>query len=141
MSPAVSKPKSEVPVADLSEKSLQTLGKAFWALAGHYNLTRVEQALVLGFNKVNRQRLASLEEKKMIPDDPDKAYRVGILLGIHKNLRIIYPHNRDIVYAWLKTERDLFQGKTALEFVAAGTDTLPRLFTIRRILDQVRCEL
>ena len=128
-------------MADLSERSLQALGKAFWALANHYNLTRNEQALVLGFNRVNRQRLASLEKGKTIPDDPDKALRVGILLGIHKNLRIIYPHNRDVVYAWMKTERDLFQGKSALEYLASGNDTLPRLFTIRRILDQVRCEL
>lgn len=134
-------PQQSVPSAELNEESRARLGRAFWAIARHYKLTREEQAIVLGLKPSNRQRLGSLESKLEIPDDVDKALRVGLLLGIHKNLRIIYPKNRDLVYDWMKTPREMFGGQSAMQFIAGGTDTMPRLFTVRRILDQVRCGL
>jgi len=114
------------------------LGEAFWSIAQHYQLTQKEQALLLGI-KFNKQRLSDLLEKKEIPDDVDKSLRVAHLVGIHKNLRILFPNNRDVVYGWMKVKRDLFQGLSALEFIAQDPlESLPRLFTVRRLLDQIR---
>ncbi len=131
-----------VRVPDLPEASktpLKTLGKAFWNLVNHYGLARKDQAVILGIPE-NRERLGSLEKKKEIPDQYDVLLRVGTLLGIHKNLRLLFPHDRDVVYKWMKTPRELFGNVSALDFLhERPIESLPRLVAIRRVLDQVRC--
>lgn len=118
---------------------LHALGKAFWNLADHYQLTQKEIAVLLGLKTENRQRLTQLKTKKEIPDDPDKRLRVSHLIGIHKSLRILFPQNRDVVYSWIKTKRDLFEGKSAMEYIAEEPlQSLPRIFSVRRLLDQIR---
>ncbi len=122
-----------------SPQQLQkVLGVAFWNIAEHYGFTQKEVALILGI-KENRQRLTSLKKELAIPEDPDKLLRVSHLVSIHKNLRILFPHNREIVYSWFKTPRELFQGRSALEFIAEDSlQSMTRLFTVRRLLDQLR---
>lgn len=128
-----------LPIPKVNEEQAHVLGKAFWKLVQLYEFSRAEQATLLGI-KANRERLNSLEKQNTIPVDPDKFLRVSHLLGIHRNLRILYPHNREIVYRWMKTPRDLFHGASAIEFIEADPlNSLPRLFTVRRTLDQIRC--
>ena len=116
----------------------RALGKAFWNLATHYSLTQKEAAILLGI-KENRTRLAQLKKNNEIPDDPDKELRVSHMIGIHKNLRVLFPHNREVVYSWFKTKRDLLGGKSAMEYIAEDPlQSLPRMFSIRRLLDQIR---
>lgn len=129
----------DLPPAEVTKESARTLGKAFWKLAKLYGFTREEQALLLGLKPDNRQRLNSLEAKQEIPVDPDKFQRVGNLLGIHKCLRIMFAHNRDLVYSWMRTPRDIFHNQSALQFIADDPiNSFARLFTVRRILDQMR---
>lgn len=125
----------EAPKQDQIQKAL---GKAFWGVANHYSLDREDQAILLGL-KVNRQRLVALQKKNEIPDSVDCRYRVKDLLGIHKNLRILFPNNRDVVYKWFKTKRDLFSGQSAMEFIKEGGDqSIERLHTVKTMLDQIR---
>lgn len=121
-------------------RDYRILGKAFWSLAHRYSLTREEQAILLGV-KHNNARLGSLEKKGAIPEDPDKAVRVGHLLGIHQSLRIMYPGNRDLVYKWLKIPRQDFGSQSALKWISGGADSMARLFTVRRYLDVLRVGL
>lgn len=116
------------------------LGKAFWKLTERYKLTQKDIAILLGLNPEYHQRVKNLQRKKEIPKDPDKELRVSHLIGIHKNLRILFPQNREIVYSWFKTKRDLLGGKSAMEYIAEGPaqGSLPRLYSIRRLLDQIR---
>lgn len=126
---------SKVP---MHEEILRVLGKAFWNIVEHYGLVQREQALLLGI-KENPQRLNALKKDRLIPDDPDNILRVGHLVGIHKNLRVLFPQNRDVAYAWLKTKRNLFQGQSAMDYIAEDPmNSLPRLCTVRRLLDQLR---
>jgi len=98
-----------------------------------------ETSLLLGL-KDNRNRLADLEKRRAIPDDPDKVHRVGNLVAIHKNLRILFPHNRDVVYAWMKTPSPLFNGFSPMDYIRHDpVNSLPRIFKVRRTLDQIRC--
>lgn len=122
-----------------SKRNRRALGKAFWSIVRHYGLTQREQAILLGI-KENRSRLNSLKAKEEIPDDPDKQLRVSHLIGIHKNLRILFPHNREVVYGWLKTPRREFADISAMDYVATGPEleSMTRLATVRRFLDQVR---
>ena len=121
-----------------NEKYRKTLAKAFWKLVKHYSLVQREQAGLLGI-KENRSRLNKLREEVELPDDPDKYLRVAHLIGIHKNLRVLFPHNREVVYSWMKTPRDLFQGQSAIEYILSDyLRSLPRLASVRRVLDQIR---
>ena len=127
-----------LPKAEVNDQQAKVLGEAFWKLINHYKFNRKQQAFLLGI-KENRQRLGDLETKSLIPVDPDKFRRVAHLLGIHKNLRILYPHNQKIVYEWMQKPRENFGGMSAIDFVCFNeTETLPRLFAVRRYLDQVR---
>lgn len=121
------------------EKVREALGRAFWKIASNYELTRAEQAAILGI-KANNQRLGSMEENREIPDDPDKVLRASHLVGIHKSLRILFPQNREVVYHWLKTKRELFKGKSAMEYIMEGDPSVSimRLYSVRRLLDQLR---
>lgn len=126
------------PSVDFDEKTQKVLGKAFWKMAELYEFTREEQAVLLGI-RYNRQRLLQLEKEKSIPFDPDKFIRMGHLLGIHRSLQILYPHNMKIVYAWMKIRHWFFNDKSAMEFIMEDpVNSMARLFTVRRILDQMR---
>lgn len=128
-----------LPAGVIDDAQAAVLGKAFWRLCSLYEFNREEQAMLLGI-KANRERLLALEKQQTVPVDPDKFARVGHLLGIHKNLRILFPHNRDAVYRWMRTPRELFGGLSAMAFIAQEpVNSLPRLFTVRRVLDQIRC--
>lgn len=123
----------------LTPESAFILGEAFWNMARLYELGRKEQAILLGMNPDNRQALIEYEKKKSIPLDPDKFFRVGLLLGIHKNLRILYPENREIVYNWMTTKQKMFHGNTPMEFIMEDqAGSLLRLATVRRALDIIR---
>lgn len=123
------------------DHSAEVLGKAFWNIVEHYKIGRDDQAVLLGI-KNNRQRLIDLEKKKLIPVDPDKYFRVAQLIGIHKSLRLLYPHNRNVVYDWMSTPREMFNGLSALDFIRKDpVNSLARLFTVRRRLDQIRVSL
>jgi transcriptional regulator with XRE-family HTH domain len=120
------------------EELQRVLGAAFWKIVEHYGLTQKDVAILLGI-KENRQRLSALKKDEAIPEDPDKLLRVSHLIGIHKNLRILFPHHREVAYAWLKTKRELFQGRSAMEFIAEDPlQSMTRLYSVRRLLDQIR---
>jgi hypothetical protein len=124
---------------DLTDENAHVLGKAFWNIVHLYHLGRKEQAVLLGTNPDNRKSLKDYESKQSIPLDPDKFFRVGLLLGIHKNLRILFPQNRKIVYNWFTTKQSLFHNLAPMDFIAQEpAQSLLRLATVRRALDLLR---
>ena len=133
-------PGAEIPETQVNQKQMQSLAKAFWNLAHLYRLDRKEQAILLGLKEDSRNRLNDLEKRQEIPVDADKFLRIANLIGIHKNLRILYPKNREIVYQWMKIPRDWLNNQTPMEFIRENPiESLPRLFSLRRKLDQIRC--
>jgi hypothetical protein len=123
----------------VNEKNARALGATFWNIAREYGFNREEQAFLLGI-KHNRARLGALEKGKKIPVEYDAFFRVATLLGIHKNLRIIFPHNRELVYQWMKTAQPLLGNQVPMEYISKDpVQSMPRLFSVRRLLDQIRC--
>jgi hypothetical protein len=123
------------------EDRRRVLGKAFWKIVAHYGLTQSDQAAILGINENNRDRLKKFKTNNELPRDPDKELRAGHMIGIHKNLRILFPHNREVVYQWLKTPRAQFNDQSAMSYIKDGGpeyQSMMRLAAIRRFLDQVR---
>jgi hypothetical protein len=67
-----------------------------------------------------------------IDSNLDLIRRIGHLLGIHKSLRIIFPHDRDLTYRWVTTPNRRFDGKTPLDIMTTGYEGL---LAVRRYLD------
>ena len=125
-------------VADLSVSPANTalLGKVFWIMAEEFDLSPDDQKAILGVT--TRQTMSNLKKTSKITQSPDAYRRVSLLLGIKKNLEIMFP-DAEIRKNWLHVARDTFKGKSALEFIKANPlDSQARLFTVRRLLDMLR---
>lgn len=95
------------------EEERLTLTKAVLILFKHWQLTEEDKATLLGLNTVSQ-----LEELKAggLPGTAEIDKRIGLLLAIHRNLRLLYPadKNRSLVYEWVKRYR-MQSGRTALD--------------------------
>jgi hypothetical protein len=129
-------------IPKLSKNTTEVAGKAFWNIVKNYDLKRDEQAVLLGHSSGNRKTLNNWEATNSIPMEVDKINRVSMLIGIHKNLRIMFPYNKFMAYNWIKTKLADFGGKTPLEFILENPlKSYERLFTVRRYLDIKRTML
>lgn len=105
---------------DLSSKKLRkALTKAFFSLTDHWELTRQEEASLLGWDySEKRTTLDSMRRGKTIIDiDQDKIERMIDFINIHKSLRILFPYDRDAIYKWVKIKRERFGGYSALDIM------------------------
>ena len=112
------------------------LAKMVMTLFAHWKLPNKDQLSLLGLSPDNRSALVNYRDGKPLSKSRDLLDRVGILLGIHKSLRILFPHNRDYAYAWMTQPNKAFGGKTPtetiIEFRFAG------LYMVRAYLDKAR---
>ena len=124
------------------EQSAAALGKAFWRTMDLFELNREEQAALLGLSGGNRAALKAYADKQTIPLREEVFLRVGMLMGIVKNLRILFPHaeNKDMIVRWMKIKREEFGHKSAMEYIKEEpNESFSRLFAVRRMLDIIRC--
>lgn len=124
----------------IDETSAKKIGRVFWNLMKHWQMSPAEQALLLGV-KYHATKLKGWRAQNIIPQDPDKFIRVGQLIGIHKNLRILFPYNRRAAYNFMKTpQKFLFNNKAPIEIIKAGGEiySYANIAAIRRRLDQAR---
>jgi len=128
MKPAVADTGNE---ADRGALALMTM-----RLLDHWGLPTGDQATLLGLAAGNRSALSHYRKGKAIGTTRDQYERVGHLLGIHKNLRLLFPHNRDLAYKWMTTRNRAFSNLTPVDVVAeygfAG------LLMVRAYLDKAR---
>lgn len=85
---------------DLPHDVLKRATHSVVVLFEHWGLKNEEECNLLG--GISPAQLAKFKKGTAIITGRDTIERVGNLLGIHKNLRILYPHNRDLVYRWVK---------------------------------------
>lgn len=83
----------------------------------HWKLSTEEQLDALGFSRSNRAVLTKYRRGEPLSASRDTLERAGHLLGIHKNLRLLFPHNRDLAYAWMKTRNKAFENRAPIEVV------------------------
>jgi len=121
-----------------SERLRKTLTKSFFALTDHWDLTRQEEAQLLGWDyKDKRTTLDSMRKGKTIIDnDQDKVERMIDLVNIHKSLRILFPNDRALVYQWIKVKRERFGHFSALDIMIEEGQSGIR--AIRHYLDYER---
>jgi hypothetical protein len=93
------------------------LAKMVMALLDHWKLSTEDQAALLGIAASNRAALSNYRSGKPVGTSRDQYERVGHLLGIHKNLRLLFPQNRELVYGWMSTRNKAFDNLTPVEVV------------------------
>ena len=116
----------------------EALTQAFFNLTSHWQLSRQQEARLLGWSYTEkRSTLDSLRKGKTIIDkDQDKVERLIDLVNIHKSLRILFPNSRDDAYEWVKIKRERFGGFSALDIMLENGK--PGIRAIRRYLDYER---
>ena len=78
------------------------------SLLDHWKLAPNDQALLLGLSTQSRSTIARYRRGEPLADSADLLARAGHLLGIHKALRILFPHDRDLAYRWVSTPNRRF---------------------------------
>jgi hypothetical protein len=93
------------------------LARMVMALLDHWQLSTEDQAALLGIATTNRAALTRYRKGEAIGTSRDQYERVGHLLGIHKNLRLLFPQNRELVYRWMSTRNKAFDNLTPVEVI------------------------
>lgn len=109
------------------------IAKMLMQLFEHWQLTTAEQLSALGLSANNRAALTRYRKGGLLSNNRDQLDRAGHLLGIHKSLRLLFPHNRDLVYAWMKTRNKAFENLTPIEVI--GERGFAGLLQVRAYLD------
>lgn len=112
------------------------LAKMVMTLVDHWKLTTEDQAALLGIAANNRAALTRYRKGEPIGTSRDQYERVGHLLGIHKNLRLLFPQNRDLAYRWMSTRNKAFDNLTPVDVIKAWG--FAGLLMVRSYLDRAR---
>jgi hypothetical protein len=112
------------------------ISKMLITLFDHWRLPTADQLGLLGASKENRGLLTRYRRGEPLANDRDKLERAGILLGIHKSLRLLFPQNRELAYAWMTTPNRAFDGRTPVRLI--DEQGMIGLYTVRTYLDRQR---
>ena len=123
------------PAAD-SSQDRGALAKMVMNLLDHWKLPTEDQAALLGLAISNRSALMRYRKGEAIGTSRDQYERVGHLLGIHKNLRLLFPQNRDLAYRWMSTRNKAFDNLTPVDIVREWG--FSGLLMVRAYLDRAR---
>ncbi len=89
----------------------------------------MDQLALLGYGPAGKFILTRFRKGlRSLPASKDKLDRVGLLLSIHKSLRLLYPYNGDLVYRWISTPNRRFKGKSPLAVMTEGPEGLKIVF-------------
>ncbi|MES2663110.1 MAG: MbcA/ParS/Xre antitoxin family protein [Pseudomonadota bacterium] len=110
--------------------------KMIMKLFDHWQLNTIEQLSLLGLSTENRAALSKYRAGNPLVNDRDKLERAGILLGIHKALRLLFPHHRELSYRWMKQPNRAFEGFTPVEIIEQKG--MLGMYLVRSYLDRQR---
>lgn len=120
------------PVRLSGREERRSLAKMLIRLFDHWGLSTAEQAAALGLSETNRATLSRYRRGEPLAESRDLLERAGHLLGVHKSLRIIFPHDRDLAYHWM-TAPNRRLGSRPIDIVRERG--FEGLISIRRYLD------
>lgn len=115
-----------------SAESRQRLAQMTIRLFDHWGLSSKDQAALLGLSTEGRTSISRYRKGNAFADNQDLLGRAGHLLGIHKSLRLIFPHNLDLAYRWVSQPNRRFSNSAPLDIMKQGYEGL---LAVRRYLD------
>lgn len=113
-------------------ESRERLARMVVTLLDHWRLAPNDQAALLGLSAQSRSTVARYRRGEPLADNADLLARAGHLLGIHKALRILFPHDLDLAYRWITAPNARF-GATPLEIMKRHG--YEGILAVRRYLD------
>jgi len=103
-----------------SRKARESLARTVTQLFDHWQLSATDQAALLGLSPDSRTALSRYRRGGALPDSEDLLARVGHLIAIHDALRIMFPYDPELAYAWVTTPNTNFGGQTPLAYMRAS---------------------
>jgi Protein of unknown function (DUF2384) len=113
--------------------SRERLAKMVVSLLDRWELPLNDQAALLGLSAQSRSSIARYRRGEPLADSADLLSRAGHLLGIHKALRIMFPHDRGLAYRWVSTPNRRFSGARPLDIMKRHG--YEGILAVRRYLD------
>jgi hypothetical protein len=119
---------------DLRERATrERLARLVVTLLDLWQLAPADQASLLGLSPQSRSTVARYRKGEPLADSADLLARTGHLLGIHKALRIMFPHDRDLAHRWISARNRRFSDVAPLEVMKKyGYEGI---LAVRRYLD------
>lgn len=111
------------------------LAQMICSLFDHWQIDIPTQAGLLGLSP-RGDAIYRYRNGGALPNRRDLLDRVGHLFGLHSSLRVIYPHNRELVYRWPTARNKMFGNLAPVEVMIERG--LPGMAEIRAYLDQLR---
>jgi hypothetical protein len=102
---------------DNPEQDRSALARMVTRLFETWGLGTEDQLAMLGLSTGNRAALSRYRKGEPLAASRDLLERAGHLLAIHKNLRLIFPQDRDLAYAWMTQRNRAFEGLTPVEAI------------------------
>ena len=98
------------------EATRRDLARVLAALFAKWNLPGDVQLALLGLSPESRKLLPQYRRgERALPNTRDTLDRAGYLLGIHKGLRLLFPDDASLRYAWVTRRNRLLGERTPLE--------------------------
>ncbi|MDA8378727.1 MAG: MbcA/ParS/Xre antitoxin family protein [Planctomycetia bacterium] len=113
-----------------------TLAKMLMKAFELWNVPNEDQLALLGLALENRAALSRYRRGEPLAANRDLLERAGHLLAIHKNLRLLFPHDRDLAYRWMTTRNRAFGNQTPVEVICEWG--FAGLLMVRSYLDRAR---
>lgn len=126
-------PESQPDIDLHARANRERLARMVVQLLDHWRLSAVDQAMLLGLSAQSRSTVARYRKGEPLADNADLLARSGHLLGIHKALRILFPHDRDLAYGWVSAPNRRFGGAAPLEIMKRHG--YEGMLAVRRYLD------
>lgn len=113
-----------------------SLSKLVTRLFEKWELPTDQQLALLGISIDSRSTLTRYRRGEPVGPNRDLLDRIGHLLAIHKNLRLLFPRQPERIYGWMRQRNRAFEGRTPAEAVAEFG--FPGLLMVRAYLDRAR---
>lgn len=122
--------------AAYSKDERSRLAGMIMRLFERWGVDTTAQAELLGLSGGSRTAVSRYRRGAPLPESRDLIDRVGNLFGIHKSLRLLYPHNPELVYRWPTLRNATLDQYTPVEIMIE--QGLPGIVAIRGYLDHLR---
>lgn len=117
-----------------TEEELRSLAKSLIRLFELWQLDDSEALSLLGVPDTGLSILISYRNGAPLDYNQATLVRVGHLLAIHRNLNLLFRHNPDLSYRWMKTPNLAFGGLMPVQAIRTGGG-LDGLLMVRAYLE------
>jgi hypothetical protein len=115
--PAMARVAEETHINMESDEARKALARLVTRLFELWNITTADQLELLGLSRTSRAQISKYRSGGAVPSSRDMLDRIGWLLAIHKSLRLLYPHNENIRYTWIKRRNRILDDQRPLDIM------------------------